>query len=558
MGIDLSRYVKNGVRIVAIGALALTVVSSGNSASTNASDGSRLIDQTLSKPNKVSQSVVIRYWLAHPESAPAQFRKSIAQERQAQVTGSMAPFSVSRTSYPVYQHAGGGVFNEDGRGLPQNEESVTVCSSKRSVILSGTNDYRGIILDPFGNSTGWDFTNDGGENVVSEGLLPTISGTPSGGDPVFASDSNCNLYAGDINFDPQTLDGTGGIGVYRTTPGRLAVCHDPGNNQQCWPTRRLVARAQPNHFLDKDWIAVGRSGSAGNVVWATYTDFYDPTNQLQQPTSVIRAVRCNSTLSSCTNPIPISTDDTQTQFSYVTIGPDGGTYVTWAAFSIDTQGNVVTNIKYRRAPAGSTKFGPVHKVVGDIRTMNNAPKLHSNDFRVASIPVNTVRYINGHIRTYVVWGGCGAVPYQYVCEEANIKLRYSDNDGRTWSTTKFLSNGGDNYFPTISSDRTGHSVAVAYYTNKYDRTFHAKQDVELVSLNPTTLSITKRQRVTTQSNDPEADPTLGGAFIGDYFQILASSNTAYITYNASYRPEKFLGQGVRISQQDNYLAKRGI
>ncbi|MDP9219429.1 MAG: hypothetical protein M3P23_02695, partial [Actinomycetota bacterium] len=37
------------------------------------------------------------------------------------------------------------VFNHDTVGLPQNEESVTVCGQ---TVLGGTNDFRGLLLTP--------------------------------------------------------------------------------------------------------------------------------------------------------------------------------------------------------------------------------------------------------------------------------------------------------------------------------------------------------------------------------------------------------------------------
>ena len=45
----------------------------------------------------------------------------------------------------------------------------------------------------------------------------------------------------------------------------------------------------------------------------------------------------------------------------------------------------------------------------------------------------------------------------------------------------------------------------------------------------------KRTRVTRISNETEADPILGGTFIGDYFQIDANDGKAYIAYNANLR-----------------------
>jgi hypothetical protein len=65
-------------------------------------------------------------------------------------------------------------------------------------------------------------------------------------------------------------------------------------------------------------------------------------------------------------------------------------------------------------------------------------------------------------------------------------------------------------------------VEVAYYTNRFDPVFHNRQDVELVELNAATSAVTDRQRLTSLSNESEADPLLGGLFIGDYIEVYAA------------------------------------
>ena len=58
------------------------------------------------------------------------------------------------------------------------------------------------------------------------------------------------------------------------------------------------------------------------------------------------------------------------------------------------------------------------------------------------------------------------------------------------------------------------------------------------------------------SNEPEADPVLGGTFIGDYIEVDAKNGRFYTGYNASFRSVPFIGDGVPIPQQDNYLDVR--
>jgi hypothetical protein len=403
-------------------------------------------------------------------------------------------------------------------------------------------------------AAGWHLSTDNGRTVRNEGLLPpvTIAGQPvaARGDPVDAAGQGCSLYAGSVNSTPD--DRINAVVVYRSRPATLASC--PGGTAAgCWPTRRAVATAGPPHFLDKEWMAVGPSGPAGEVMWVSFTDFtLDATGA--PLSSSIKAVRCNPTLTTCTDPILVSGGDQQTQFSDVTVGPDGRTYLSWVQFQGSPETGQSMVLKLRVAPPGSTQFGPTRIVATEPMPMVGV--LHANSFLAGAttIPKNDVKMVHGHPRLFVVWEGCRARPFGVVCEEPRINLAGSDDFGASWTRT-VVSVGGDNYYPTISEDRGGTALAVAWYTNRHDRVFHNRQDVELASVDPGSGAVVNRQRLTRVSNEPEADPVLLGQFIGDYFEVFARRGVAYVHYNANYRHVRLVGQGLPIPQQDNYLTK---
>jgi hypothetical protein len=375
---------------------------------------------------------------------------------------------------------------------------------------------------------------------------------------VVVADDECNLYAGSLNYNPEDpFNNPNGIGVYRTTPQTLASCTG-GTDPVCWPTRRAVAVNEPGHFLDKEWIHVGRSGSAGTVVWIVYADFVlDETAPVGFTSASIEAVRCSADLRECTAPILISGNDEDVQFGDVTIGPDGRVYITWSEIQGELEGQPQTFIhKLRVAQPASTTFGPTRTVAVETRAIPFGGFLNANDFRVATYPKNEVRMIEGEPRVFVVWDACRArVLGDTVCEDPLIKLKASDDLGASWSSTKVVSEGGPNYFPTISNDRNGPNVAIAYFTNRFDSRFDNRQDVELVTLNPETLGVSQRQRLTSLSNEPESDPVLGGLFIGDYIEVFALRNQALVHYNANYRQIRVLGEGLPVPQQDNYVRR---
>jgi hypothetical protein len=509
----------------------------------------------------LSQSIQVRYWLAHPDQAPPQLRGQFHALSQATPTS-------SRRSSPAASGVGGAgvlgdVFNRDTSGFPQDEESVAVCHANPRVVLGATNDYRGLVLDPQQNITGWQLSTNRGRSVTNEGLLPAlpVAGRPgrSSGDPVVAADGRCDLFAGDLNGvaeDPSIPDG---VGVYRSSPGRLAAC--PGGSAPwCWPTRRVVAVAAPGHLVDKPWLDVGRSGAAGRVVWVVYSDLRLGLGG-QGAGGQLTGVRCDVTLDRCTAPIPVGINDELPTQGDVTVAPDGRVYVTWA----DIVGLVRPNPrgifvvhKLRVAQPGQTAFGPTRVINVERRPL--PPRLHADDAAVLPPTAkHAVRMVAGKPRVFFTWEGCRAkAPLLEVCEEPQIKLRSSQDLGATWSRMRVLSAGGDNYFPAIANDPAGSRLALTWYTNRFDPRWHHRQDLELVGLDPATGAVSSRQRVTPISNEPDADPFWGGTFIGDYIEVDAHGGVAYLHYTMNYRRQAVLGQGFAINQQDNYLTTRHL
>jgi hypothetical protein len=259
----------------------------------------------------------------------------------------------------------------------------------------------------------------------------------------------------------------------------------------------------------------------------------------------------------CGKPQLISGSQPSIQFGDVTIGPDGRTYITWEQDNdLKTDFSPPEHMTFwiRVAPPGSTSFGPAHRVAREPLNAGIAP-LHANDLRIATYPKNDVKLVNGHPRVFLVWEGCRARPLGgSTCEEPAVKLRYSDDRGATWTRTKTLSAGGDNYFTTISANKGGRNLAVAWFTNRFDKVFHNRQDVELATVRPNG-TVAARHRLTRVSNEPEADPVAGGLFIGDYIEVDAFKNRALVGYNANYRSVRLLRKGFAVPQQDNYLAR---
>src|SRR6266567_1798275 len=500
----------------------------------------------------LSQVVSLRTWLSDPAQAPAtlQARFRNAQAYAALIKGAHARGAALPTSPPF-----GDRMNFDGFGLPQNEESVAACGGST---VEGTNDYRGILNNEV-DFTGWHLSTDGGESLTKEGLLTSIDGLASSGDPAYRADASCNFYAADLNFtvfDPFTA-GTSGVGVYRSDVGTLlsSNCDTSGepfsSDPDCWPTRTLVATNAAGDFLDKEWISVGDTGD-GEPVWVTWSDF-NFTNPQFPFTASIMASRCEADLSSCSAPVKLSGSEKDVQFSDPTIGPDGRTYVSWVHVLGELSGNPQKFVlELRVAEPGSTTFGPTRQVAVISQPLPFGGLLNANNFRIASVPKTTVKLVNGAPRVFAVWDECRFRPFGTICEEARVRMAFSDDFGATW-TTRTVSVNGQNYFPSIANDSSDGQVAVAYYTNRFDVGYQNAQDVELVTIDAATGNVVNRQRVTGQSNETEADWNFSSGFIGDYIDLAAAGGTAYVGYNSNIHNVKVFGVGgAPVPQQDNF------
>jgi hypothetical protein len=569
--------------LASFGALVVAAVAA-LPAATVPHDNTRVPYQVI---EHASQGVVTNYWAANPDQAPSRMRQVLEDIDNApdRTNSSNSNFCASDANRDT--------FNCDVFGLPQNEESIASCATNDNLVLGGTNDYRGLI-DPEGNFTGWHWSIDGGHSIQNEGLLPPVTllktpdrEVPSGGDPVKFIPTPCDsVYAASLAYNPGDPFGdANGIAVYKSTPEILSTCPaflETGfTNPACWPVRRLVVESNPGEFLDKPWMFVGTQNGV-RYVWVTYSTF-DFSNPEFEFTAEIHAVRCDENLVTCTEPIPISegdgTPDLDVQFSDVTVGPDGRAYITWSEIVGElandpdcpdpTEGceqTFIHKLRVETAP-GSAVFGPERIVFVENRAIPFGGFLHANDFRVATYPKNDVTMVNGHPRIWVIWDACKARALGSVCEEPEIKLSYSDNEGVTWVGPIVLSNGGDNYFPTITADRAGgNGLAAAWFTNYYDNDFHNRQDVVAVSIDPRTGESRGHKRVTVSSNETEADPLLGGFFIGDYIEAVLIHNRLYVHWNANYRKVPLLfgllhpeGQEAHpLNQQDNYLTVTGF
>lgn len=462
------------------------------------------------------------------------------------------------------------VFNKDPSALPQNETSVAIDPKNSNRIVGGYNDYRGIDSGDF---SGWSISTDGGNSVAKDGQLRAVSvlGTvvPSQGDPAVAVDKNGNFFFGSLQFDSETQS-PNGITVFRSpaagaSTGVFAASCTGGTDPDCWPTVKVVAAdtctSGGGHFNDKDYIAVDRSSSAASgSVYVVWTQF-----GCADVSSAILIAKCTNTLSTCTTPVTLESslgtgsDLDFVQLSHLTVGPTGKVYVTWVKHFGNSANAETDTIRLRViTPSGSASSVGT---VGPLRTVHT---------ETSPIPWDTYPYpANYRLATYPKVGVRGSRAI-VVWDRRNVKIvldpwflgseivaKFTDNDGASFSAVQTVNTGTGifGYQPTICVASPTGPVVVGYASHQNDPTWSHRQDW-YVATSSTGAAPYKPLRITSVSNDTEADPFLRDEFIGDYPEVACQGNVGYLHYTANYAA-KALSPSLPITlrQQDNFMAR---
>ena len=501
----------------------------------------------------------------------------------------------------------------DPIALPQNEETIDALVGRglsgADLVVEGAVDYRGMFGALGGSLTGYYVHRTGTTDCAPqfEGGAPSINdplGNPlfGFGDPVVAIDpTRSTVFQADLRFNgllPLT-PGTTAITVQRTTVlnlNSIAACPNGTHNtdaaaRTCWPTGKVLnplpmmtdfdGITQLLYLNDKPHMTVdGRASGtgAGNVyVTATEFDFLTGTALgLGIPTpSRIWLVSCKNDVSACSAPIIVSGSDTGAQFSHVSVRPDGIVTVSYGDFNPDLSVDIkFVSCNPANAPA-TPSCSPAVLVTTETNPLLGEHSLSSNDFRVSTYPKHDHRTNGANIETFMVWERCHVNPFitvgfniYYVCPKSDIRMAESVNGAPfTAPTTPIDSAAKDQFFPWIKTERTTNTVNIAYYTSEIDFFSH-RVVVKLAQINPGGVApespVVPATILTSQTNDPGADPALGDTFFGDYIGVVGVAGTvnltavhrAYVgfTYNISDRYGLYRGNTSH-AEQNNHVSR---
>ncbi len=481
------------------------------------------------------------------------------------------------------ENPAGTVFNLEPRvsALPQNEVTVDFLYNGAGdgvdLVAEGTNDFRGFRGGLGFSATGYYVrraNNDCGPQF--EGGLPTIVNPfdPTrlvfgGGDPVTAADSGRNaMYMADIRSS--FFGSVTGIGVFRSAAATLldpSACpdgtHTGGQAATCWPNRMIVnplPKPFQLNFNDKPHLTVDErtSGTGAGNVYVTAMRFDFTTFS-----SSIWLVSCKNDLSACSSAQTISAlEDRSTQFSHVSVRPDGRVTVTYGSFSLAFDGGTfhpVIKIRYVTcAPADAPASPSCSSAVTAFAENQPLFTFAGSNWRAGTYPKHDHRTSDGGTETFVVWDRCkiGGFNFGFGCPDADVVMVSTNDDGATWSPlTPVNDTLGNQFAPWIKTDRSTNTVKIVYYA-AVDKFNHLLK-VQMQQILPGERLPKEPFFVTQAATEPDLDPFLAGRFFGDYIGLAARGTTVsgqprvYSGY--TYTTRKGLYSGVASGQQDNFI-----
>jgi len=340
--------------------------------------------------------------------------------------------------------------------------------------------------------------------------------------------------------------------------------------------------AQPalSTFIDKPHLRVDErtSGTGAGDVYLTWTNF-----DLAHGTSSIQITVCRQNLSGtsdCSTPLAISGADSQTQFSHISVRPDGVITVTYIdLIGVATSNPFITrqqfDIKYvsckaNGAPSAPTCAAPL-LVASEMQPLAFGGSLEADYYRVNTYPTHDYRIKDGIYEEFLAWSRCKTDPYTIVgsaypvlflvCSDADVVLTWSQTDETGsplgWAPVAPLNDHEkDQVMPWVKTDHSREVVNVAYLSAEKDpfghRLIMMENQIPAASYSPY-----RPIAITTVPTEPFEDRVLFGAFIGDYIGMATKKDDDFVRAYFGSTSQFFKGavNGVPAIDQDNVIIR---
>jgi hypothetical protein len=391
----------------------------------------------------------------------------------------------------------------------QSEVHISINKTNPKNLLASANTLLGATGGDILYNQGYYFSLNGGKSWSGADFLQNAGETFILGDPAtaFAADGNAMLAT--INFDD-----------FDFSYGYLFQLSRNGGNT--W-TRAVQGRGEQYFTFGFDKIMTAADNSKtsrfANNFYAAWTDFNVGNGEVLFNRSTDEGITFSS-------PIILRTKIAGFgQGTNVQTGPNGQVYVCWADHSQFIYPYQADGLGFARSNNGGVSFQP-YKVVfpyDGIRTFGDDPTF--NYTRVADFPAMAVDKSKGahRGRIYVTYP-----TKQNHVGKAIIQVRYSDDEGQSWSSPKTvsISKGKQNFFPWITVDDATGEVWVVY--DSFDELKRYATNV-YVAHSSNGGATWENQKVSDVSHitKPINNDLFAFGYAGDYIGITAYGGKAY-------------------------------
>ncbi|MEP6845071.1 MAG: T9SS type A sorting domain-containing protein [Panacibacter sp.] len=318
----------------------------------------------------------------------------------------------------------------------QAEVIISINKSNPSNLLVSTN----TLLGPFAYSQGYYASLDGNLTWSGSDALQNIQAGKIDGDPSVAFSADNTAFLTTIAAGPF---GTKGYWFQTSTDGGLnwsaGVKGDQGIN------------------FDKEMITSDNIASSphANNFYCTWTDFNSGNGAVAFNSSTDKGTTFTAKKILRSGTVGFG------QGCNVQTGPNGEVYVCWADHTTVASPFAADGMGFARSLDGGATFTPAAVIFPYTGTRVDNTSSKYNFTRVNDFPSMAVDKSNGARkgRIYITY------PEKNGTGNSVIKVRYSDNQGATWSTDKVISipSAREAFFPWITIDDANGVVWVAYY-----------------------------------------------------------------------------------------------